>query len=405
MENSPLVTAALILLVVGALGAVIAWWRGRSTYAGYEELAGDARQIAVSLKAEIFRDGQDLVIAGNHGKLPTVIRFSYAENAPGLNLRMQVPATFAFSIVPKGTQSGEGRAPVRTGDELFDAKFLSRSDQPTQAHMLLGSKRTLAQIQKLCCSSRTFLSMATGSLELSELVIPAPYTARHVLDHVQSMGAVGKALEDMPGAETVKIRALKKEHTSWLTRAVVAAGVVAAAIAVYSAAHSQATTIQASAGNRLPEGIRPVDAVRIPGVMNNWRLAGEDDFAGGAVAWIRQSGVTAEGRILGDFSGRQSGQDVAYVLISNAGLRRIVLLASQENRYDTGFSELAGVARVPKQQISNLEWTTPPQGQPEGDGLLLIRKADDLGSGAILFLQGKRIASGVPVSYQSVNLR
>jgi len=128
METTPIITAVVIVLAVAAIGVVIAWWRSRSTFSGFEDLAEDTRRIAASLKAEIFRDGHDLLISGNHQKLPTVVRFSHDEHAPGLNVRMQVPATFGFSLVPKGAEGGEGGAPLRTGDDVLDAKFQGRRD-------------------------------------------------------------------------------------------------------------------------------------------------------------------------------------------------------------------------------------------------------------------------------------
>jgi len=69
----------------------------------------------------------------------------------------------------------------------FDARFAARTDHPTQAKMLVSSKTMRTHMEKLCCSSKSFLTMVTGSIEVSELIIPGPYTARHVLDHVESM--------------------------------------------------------------------------------------------------------------------------------------------------------------------------------------------------------------------------
>ena len=48
----------------------------------------------------MFRDGNDLVLVGNFNSRPTQVRFSYDENTPGLNVRMQAPVSFTFSVVP-----------------------------------------------------------------------------------------------------------------------------------------------------------------------------------------------------------------------------------------------------------------------------------------------------------------
>src|SRR5579864_7515315 len=136
----PIAIALAIIFVVMLVGFVIAHFRDRNTYAGYEEIVGEARQVAKSLNGELFRDGTDLVASGNFLKLPVVVRFSYDENTPGLNMRMSAPSTFTLSVVPKGAQATEGRVLVRTSDDMFDAKFTSRSDHPNQAKIFLGGK-------------------------------------------------------------------------------------------------------------------------------------------------------------------------------------------------------------------------------------------------------------------------
>ncbi len=112
---SPLQIALLIIAAVSIVGMVIAVVRSRRTYSEYEEIAGEARRLGSIIKGEIFRDGNDLVVSGNYGMLPTVVRFSNDENTPGLNMRMQAPATLTLSLVPSGvtpTSLGIPEAPV-----------------------------------------------------------------------------------------------------------------------------------------------------------------------------------------------------------------------------------------------------------------------------------------------------
>src|SRR5512143_471800 len=113
----PIAIALAIVAVLTLVGLVIAHFRDRNTYAGYEEMVGEARQVAKSLKGELFRDGTDLVASGNFLKLPVVVRFSYAENTQELNIRMSAPATFTLSVVPKGAKAIEGRVLVRTNGD------------------------------------------------------------------------------------------------------------------------------------------------------------------------------------------------------------------------------------------------------------------------------------------------
>src|SRR5438105_7882701 len=120
MHLSPIAIALVIIIVLGVVGAIISLFRGRTTFSGYEDLAPDARAIAKALTdSEVFRDGGDLVVSGNFQKLPTIVRFSYDENTPALNIHMKAPATFTLSVVPKGARATEGRVLVKTPDDML----------------------------------------------------------------------------------------------------------------------------------------------------------------------------------------------------------------------------------------------------------------------------------------------
>src|SRR5437016_5123032 len=212
MTYHPALIALAIIAVVGIVGYLIAYVQRSSTMRGYEDLAPDVQAIAKVMKAERFRDGADLVLNGNYGKFPAIVRFSYSDNTPGLNLRMKAPATFTLSVVPKGAKATEGRVQVRTTEEMFEARFVTRTDHPTQARLFLSDKQAMAGLQKLCCSSKTFFTVVTGGLELSELVIPSPYTAKHVSDHLDAMSKIAQSLASMPGADAVKITPYKGEQ-------------------------------------------------------------------------------------------------------------------------------------------------------------------------------------------------
>src|SRR5919109_5326272 len=157
MNLNPVLTAIAIIIAISVLGFIISSWRQSTLYRGYEEYSSDAQALASRLKADVFRDGIDLVISGNYGKYPTVVRFSYADNTPGLNVKMRAPATFTMSVVPKGGKASEGRVQMRTPDEAFDARFVTRTNDPMQARVFVSNKAAFAQIQKLCCSAQTFL--------------------------------------------------------------------------------------------------------------------------------------------------------------------------------------------------------------------------------------------------------
>ncbi|MDP9267916.1 MAG: hypothetical protein M3P27_06265 [Acidobacteriota bacterium] len=404
---SPIAIALLVVVAVALIGLVISTMRGKSTFSGYEELATDARAIAKTLThAEIFRDGNDLVISGNFQKLPTLIRFSYDQNTPALNIHMKAPATFTLSVVPKGARSTEGRVLVRTPDDMFDARFTTRSDNPTQAKMFTSGKRVMQALQKVCCSSKTFFTVTPGAVELSELTMPQPYTARHVSDHIAMMGQLARELGEMPGSESMKIRALQREDTSWVLRGAVVLGVVAAIVTVVTATRDHGKPPPMDIGHEasLPAGVMPVDAQNIARI-EGWRVAEDADFGGAVKGWLRDNDQPAQGRLAGDFTGLGGATDAAYLLINDASRkRRIVLVGHGSGYYDVSFDKLDGIARLPHRFIERVEWASPLAVGPDGDGLVLILDGEDPKSAVALFLKDKKIVSGKPVDYQRMRL-
>jgi len=404
----PLVIALGVLVFVALLGLVISLFRGKSTFSGYEELAEETRVIAKSLThAEVFRDGGDLVVSGNYQKLPTIVRFSYDENTPALNIHMKAPSTFNLSVVPKGARATEGRVLVRTPDDMFDARFTTRSDNPTQAKMFTGGKAVMQALQKVCCSTKTFFTVTPGAVELSELTMPQPYTGRHVADHIAMMGTLAKELAAMPGSETVKIQAMQREGSSWVLRAAVAVGVVAAVATVVIATRDfgKAEKLDVSREASLPAGIWPADAhmmIRLEG----WRVAQPSDFGNAGLSWMRGNGQEPGGRIAADFVGAGNPADAAYVLVNDqTGQKRVVMVGRGSGYYDVHFDRLDAVARVHRRTMDSQPWAAPLVAQPDGDGLLLVLDMANPESGLIVYLKDRRVQSGKPTDYERVRVR
>src|SRR5437879_11204778 len=178
---------------------------------------------------------------------------------------MQAPVSFTFSVVPKGERASEGRVLVRTGDDMFDARFAARTDHPTQAKMLVSSKSMRTHMEKLCCSSKSYLTLVTGNIELSELVIPSPYTARHVLDHVESMAMLAKEVGEIPGAEKIKIAEYKREQSAPVVKIALAVGALVAIAAVFTGMTGvEDSSSSVVAGVVQTEGVVAKDAAMIP---------------------------------------------------------------------------------------------------------------------------------------------
>ncbi|HUS18117.1 MAG TPA: hypothetical protein VMZ25_00540 [Terriglobales bacterium] len=400
---SPIQVAIAIIAVVALVGLIISTLRKGSLLAGYGDYRKEIEKIATAQKLEMFRDGDDVVLTGNYKNKPIQVRFSYSETTPGLNIRMQAPVSFTFSVVPKGATSTEGRVLVRTGDEMFDARFAARTDHPTQAKMLVTSKNLRTQMEKLCCSSKTFLTLTTGNIELSELVIPQPYTARHVKDHLDSMAILADAVDDIPGAEKIKIVPYKREKSTPIFRIAIAVGAIAALAAVFVMRAPNANSPINEGVEPPPPGILPVDA---PLIINafRWHGATPDDFRPEVVNWMRSYGIAPEGRIELDADG--SGvPDVVYFLAGEGTQRRVVLLQNRDNVYDSIFDDLVGVARVPKNSLTSIEWKKPPAAEPEGDGILLIRGTPGNLRGIVIFMKEGRAIAANPLAYENISLR
>jgi hypothetical protein len=62
------------------------------------------------------------------------------------------------------------------------------------------------------------------------------------------------------------------------------------------------------------------------------------------------------------------------------------------------------IARVPKAAYNKVEWVGRPPETPDGDGVLIVRKQQDHGSGLVIFFSSGRIATGVPKDYQTISL-
>jgi hypothetical protein len=382
-------------------GAIIAYARRSRTYRGYREVAGEVRTIARAFRGEVFRDGDDLVIGGNMDGLPATVRFSQMEDTPGVSIRMEAASTFQMSIVPQGSAQSEGKAVLRTGDTQFDSRFTTRTDEPTQARMLLGSRGVTPDLQKLCCSSKTFISIVPGALEVSELLIPEQSLGRHIIEHLKQMARIGRSLQQLPGSEAIRIMPIRRERYI-LARLAIGIGIVAAIATVVKAYEDRQHPPVLTAAPGTPSGIPPAEWALISGSFD-WRLAKADDFDGAALTWARNNNIEVAGRIRGDFSGLADARDVAYVLRRKDGTFRVIILSKGGNRFDLTYEQLAFVALVPRQAFSSIQWVGRPPEEPEGDGLLIAYRPGDVNGSVIVYLSGDRTTTGAPANYQSLS--
>ncbi|ABF39118.1 hypothetical protein Acid345_0113 [Candidatus Koribacter versatilis Ellin345] len=405
MDTNTILILALGVVLIALASVIIPYINALRRYAGYSELRDDARAIEFFLRGETFRDLNDLVITGNTQSYRTTLRFSKEENTPAVNIRMDVPATFDMMLVPKDSPVTEGGQVVKTGNDQFDAKWVLRSNQPTQAKIFVAGDTTMKQIKKLCCSSRTFVEIQRGALEISELTLPEGSPSRHLIDHMESMAVIGKQLALMPGAAQVKVeRVSAPRPTSKVLAAVIAVVAVCtgiAALANYEHSKKMNAAMVGSGGS--PVGIPADEALHIPD-LQGWRLADSPDFDPSLVQWLRSSHVQPTGRLEGDFAGGGAGADHAYLLVNTNGGHRLVVLVNNQVKLDQQFNEVVLVAKVPKSAIRSIKIENGSPATGNADGILVVTNKDDLHSGVVVSFNGNSPVTAVPQNYKSTTL-
>ena len=410
MNFYPILAGVGTIGTLALLGYIISYFRGSVDLSGYQEIAEGAKSVARAMQAKIFRDGDDLVISGYYGELPAMVRFSNARNAPRLNIRMKAPSTLRMSVVPKGTRATEGRVAVPTDDEMFNLRFAILSDHPTPAKRFLTGGQALELMQKLCCFSKNSFQVSAGNLELSELVIPTQHAARHINDHLDSMAKVAQVLGAMPGAEQVKITPFKRKRDRLITAAIAVlafTGLIGVASAVEQRL-AAASAVSADAAERIPAGVSPTDFPHMR-ALAGWRLATADDFDPDAVGWASAQTVDVSGHITAQFDTAEDRPDSAYIFIEThgpqVGMRRVVMLERNEEKLDITYPSLAIAGRVAHDNFPTIQWQgKPPVLPPDGDGLLVVLKADDPASGIIFYTRSRQIVTLAPANYQNVSV-
>ena len=406
MYLNPVAISVIIVAAIVFVGAFIAYFRDRKVYGGHKEYASDAQDLAKTLHGEIFRDGDDLVINGSQGGREVVVRLSYAENTPGLHIRMAAPANFRMTVVPKGARASEGKVQVRTGDDSFDARFMTKSDHPTQAKMFLGSKGVLAELGKLGCLSHGFINIASGSIEHSEALVPLPNTGPHIREHLHSMERLASDLAKMPFADSVELKPLKRDRR-WLLRLAIVAGIITALVGIITAAQRPADAPMPTAGTGrfVPPGMTAADASLL-GSLNGWHLVIPEDLDPDAANWARNGGQKTTGHFTGDFDGHQTPfKDSAYLLANLDGQRRLIIIFDGQVHYDVKYSYIGLAAVIPKADFGRIQWKTSNPATPDGDALFILRKPQDRSSGLVLYFSDGKLESAVPSDYQTINLQ
>lgn len=406
METTTIFIVALGALLLALAGAILHFVKSVRRFAGYSELREDVRALEQYLNGESFRDGADLVVSGNRQTRRTNVRFSQAENMPGINLRMQVPSTFDLLIAPRDSNILEEAQQFRSGDDYLDSRWIFQSSQPAVARMFMTGDRTLAEIRKLCCSSDTLLRFEVGAMELSEMTIPEKRLTYHLSAHVESMVWLARQLALMPDASRLKMeRVVPKRRTHRLVVVLMVA--IALFVGVASLAKYQREQVMTVATNGLggsPQGIPSDEASRIPNLAG-WRLSSSADFASALVRWMHNSDLLPSGRLEGNFLTGGASNDHAYLLMNGEGAHRLVVIAADRVKLDETLPSVALIAKVPSAAMRGIKIEMGSPASGSSDGILLVREANNPHSALLLSFRGDSLITAVPADYKTVPLK
>jgi hypothetical protein len=204
----------------------------------------------------------------------------------------------------------------------------------------------------------------------------------------------------MPGAHEIKIVPFQRSRHI-VRRAVIAAGALVALVMLFTGGM---TTQRAAAADAPKDtsGVLPIDARLIPNLAG-WRVATVNDFDPTTLNWMRGLDIKPMGRMHGDFSGKENPADVAYLLISDNGMRRIVVLSEGKLRYDGQFDGLLGVFLLPKPDINTVKWRGHQPDEADGDGLVLVRRMNDPSNDVALFCRNGGPYFVKPLNYDNIS--
>jgi hypothetical protein len=331
------------------------------------------------------------------------VRFSHHDSLPSLHIRMGAPAAFDLTITPAHSRVKVDNPVVRTSDEKFNLSYTVRSSQPAHAKIFLSQQRALDAVQQLC-GPHVFVSIGNNAIDYSEMGVLETATGNRAYARIESMVSLAAVLRNMPDAERIRIEPIQQVQRASL-RLAIALGVMCGLASLAIAIHlwHTAPLLAVAAGNDIPPGISPRDALKM-GNLTGWRLALPSDYDPNIFDWAKQRGIMPESHLTADLNGSGTPADSVYVLTNQDGKKRVVVLSHQRDVFDSLYDSIAIVVRVPHDDVASIHWSTVPPDIPAGDGLLLVRTANDVNAGLVFFFTGNRIISGVPANYQYMKL-
>src|SRR5512147_300309 len=287
------------LLAIPLAGFLIEFLLRRLRLRGYGHIAGDVRSIAKAIKGELDRDFGDLLIRGSMNSTPVLIRISTSDQRPALNIQIPAPANQSLYCVPNEHESeGMGQA-LPVSDASFNARFRLFSEEPRGARQLYCRSAILAEIQKVCVTAGSSLTLEDRRLELIEQVLPEEYLAQRVLETVPALLAIAEASRQIPGADAERPVKAPRQWNRFRTAYLGVPLLLLCSMALVARLQKPHEQPKAAV---LPTGIPDDQAAQVP-QLQEWRLAETGDFDPDAVAWLRQQGYEPTASLSGALAG------------------------------------------------------------------------------------------------------
>ena len=319
---------------------------------------------------------------------------------------MSASSNFTLWFEPRRVPSNAGRVLLRTTDFNLDRHFACTTNHSQEAGLFLKLDNVGPALHRVLRSQETFFTISPNSVELSELTFPDTAAAHHVLDSLAAMHDLAVSAAVREGDTNAAREPLNMGLL--LARVSIAIGVITAILVTVGATrHPGGATVSAApagpsaAGN----GILPVDLPLVP-QPDRYHAAAESDLDPAGLSWLRQSGAVQAGRVPGNYSGNAGARDVAYLLVGSDGKRRVVWIAGRATKLDSEYPRVGLIARVPQSSLDSITWAdNKPTGDPDGDGLLIVRDPADPASALVVYLSSGRVVSAVPADFQKIRLQ
>lgn len=400
-----LLTFPFLLSAAFFVGCVVAFFVVRQSrlFRDYADLKDDLRGIARRLgHGTIARDKVDLLVSGELENVPFSIRFSHSETAPGMYIRCSAQADFSLTFESYTTEPADPSEVCRTGDSVFDRRFLGRTDNRVLAKQLLSQPGFQEHLQRLCCSNKTMLRIAEDAVELSEALIPDD-TQQHVVSHLESLVILSGMLNRMRTRGRTQTQTAG-HRSFWPIRIAVAAAMVLVAVGIFLF-RTPGTTVDATSQNKLSQPAQASAALEPK--FDGWTQAQVKDFNADFLAWAQRSGAVPLTRVTLDGNAGGDAGSVVYFLRpeANGKVKRVVWMHGSKVVFDM-VGPVDGIIRIPKEALSAISWQegTAPAFTPDGDGLLVVRDQSKPASATVYFTSEQVLHTAVPADFAQISL-